>query len=950
MDWLMVNSQAQGTFPRLGSKVGDAYVPSDNCLEILNEMLQKISVEDRTLRTLRRSIGFSQVVKKEILPLLINVKDDRKIIDTSIKVLTNLTMPVECLLPIEVMSKTEAGRNTINELNWLLISSKEAFLEPRATRRIVDHIKDILYKGDELKEEDCETLNDSIVLLRNILHIPNGILIGGEGFSEQNQILWNLFAQNFDKVLIELLTVHGRDDWRTSIAQLIVLLYKDQRVPTLQKFLTLWFESSELSESSEDNESNTSPPGGNSSSSMITSDPTDSSDNSGCDHKPEMKQSGKRKQSIKQQTSKKRDTWDMWIDGDQQMEHSQMSDCGYGTLAENQESISTSSNEDDSLNNRVVKPVHQKPSNMIQKSRFLNGKTQLSQQDKAELKRKKLLKRFRTNIVNIKALLHHTPTEDDITHILKEFTVDFLLKAFGTVITELRQQLMMNQSLDRTHFFWLISYFLKFAVQLEIDLQHIRDVLSLDLISFLTYEGANLCEQFELVKTQTEYDFSPYLIKIHLIVTSIRELLQAISAYKKIKHNNWQDNEYLDNIHRAISETEDLRCLFVLLLRQFNPTIHSKQYLRDIIVTNHILLTFIENSLLPGSNAVLQNHMKLFVPVEMMRQYGYLLEYFEENGNFVNDCVFTMMHHVAGDLEHVTALFQPTILKTFSVIWESEFQICDDWADLIEFVIHKFINTPRSIPLILHSKEVDVPPSNHQKNEWNQENCDNLYWYYIQSANCVDPIGKVINLYTEAGICDKTRIGVIEQLLKQDVINGLQYNELMKKEPIITNVKVENMKELPQSKDEIELLKEHLIKEEKVGVGFITWLQKVLLETCYAKLFLHKKSNHTLEPVPHYSTILKEPVPIVAWSCEQKGFMQSQVFLLLLHKLGLHLPVDAGKVFARIPSNWSPQTLYETATRLGPIRKDWKKFDINTLNINHDSSDDNLNVKTEKEL
>ena len=56
----------------------------------------------------------------------------------------NLTMPVECLLPIEVMSKTEAGRNTIYELNWLLTSCKEAFLDPKATRRIVDHIKMVL--------------------------------------------------------------------------------------------------------------------------------------------------------------------------------------------------------------------------------------------------------------------------------------------------------------------------------------------------------------------------------------------------------------------------------------------------------------------------------------------------------------------------------------------------------------------------------------------------------------------------------------------------------------------------------------------------------------------------------------------------------------------------------------------------------------------------------------
>lgn len=60
-----------------------------------------------------------------------------------------------------------------------------------------------------------------------------------------------------------------------------------------------------------------------------------------------------------------------------------------------------------------------------------------------------------------------------------------------------------------------------------------------------------------------------------------------------------------------------------------------------------------------------------------MRQYGILLEDFKHNGEFVNNCVFTMMHHIGGDLEHIPTLFQPRILKTFSQIWETDFEICD---------------------------------------------------------------------------------------------------------------------------------------------------------------------------------------------------------------------------------------------------------------------------------
>lgn len=60
-----------------------------------------------------------------------------------------------------------------------------------------------------------------------------------------------------------------------------------------------------------------------------------------------------------------------------------------------------------------------------------------------------------------------------------------------------------------------------------------------------------------------------------------------------------------------------------------------------------------------------------------MKQYGILLEDFRENGEFVNDCIFTMMHHVSGDLDFMGTLFQPTILKTFSRIWETEYELCE---------------------------------------------------------------------------------------------------------------------------------------------------------------------------------------------------------------------------------------------------------------------------------
>lgn len=74
---------------------------------------------------------------------------------------------------------------------------------------------------------------------------------------------------------------------------------------------------------------------------------------------------------------------------------SEVSDCGYVTQVENQESISTSSNDDDQPHQ---KPVHQKP-HTFQKSRYNNTKTRATTAlEKKELRRKKLVKRSRTNM------------------------------------------------------------------------------------------------------------------------------------------------------------------------------------------------------------------------------------------------------------------------------------------------------------------------------------------------------------------------------------------------------------------------------------------------------------------------------------------------------------------------------------------------------------------------
>ncbi|CAG9813991.1 unnamed protein product [Phaedon cochleariae] len=366
MTWSTMSS-VQKTLSALFVENGDSFTVNDDCLSLLEDILRDLSADDCTSWPFKRALGAGENVSKVLLPLLVRVRDDAdvldaaRIVEAAVRILVNLTVPLEYHMgSIEASSHTEVGKRTICELSKVLSASKEAFADSRSTKAVVDHMKSIIERKSPMSAEDCDSVNDCLLLLRNVLHIPEGRAQG-------------------------------------SGSALIALMYKDQHEGTLQKLLNLWLEGY-YSDSSEDNESNTSPPeqGSNDSSPVVTSDPTsDSSDNGGnCrnthntgnnnNNNNNNMSNGSQSQSSVPQSRKSSVGLSI---------RSEISDCGYVTQLENQESISTSSNEDDLP---CEKPVHQKP-HTFQKTRYSNKNRAATTLEKKELRRKKLVKRRKSN-------------------------------------------------------------------------------------------------------------------------------------------------------------------------------------------------------------------------------------------------------------------------------------------------------------------------------------------------------------------------------------------------------------------------------------------------------------------------------------------------------------------------------------------------------------------------
>ncbi|KAK9879710.1 hypothetical protein WA026_006770 [Henosepilachna vigintioctopunctata] len=861
-----------------------------------------------------------------------------------------------------MMRGSDVGKHSIYELNSLLTTSKEVFSDSRSTKAVMDHIKQIIESHNELTIEECDSINNCLLLLRNILHIPE--VNNSTHSTLHNQIVWNLFTQSIDKLLIFLISCPQKLFWSVTVVQVIALLYKDQHAGTLQKLLNLWLEAS-LSESSEDNESNTSAPcqGSGDSSPFTSSDPTSDSSDTGGINDISMENGNAVKETRTSQTRNKAiaeikrvqsteteassssgissmmsysTTMKSQTTGSDQnfviekqecpSSTSEISDYGYVTQGENQEFVSTSSNDDDQPSQ---KPVHQKP-HTFQKTRYNNSKKAATTLDKKELRRKKLVKRSKTNTIHMKGLMHHVPTDEDISNILKEFTVDFLLKGYGTLVQDLRYQLLNNIHIhiDTSHFFWLVTYFLKFATQLELDLEHLSPVLSYDLLSYLVFQGAWVLEELE-IKNKTLYmDTKPCLRRLHLIVTAIREFLQAVETYQKIIHLNDEDRDNLMKLQLQIADTEEIGSLFLLLLRRYNCKFQSRQYLQDLILTNHNYLMFLDN-VSKINNATtkfnLMIHLKKFAAVEIICQYGILLENFKENGEFINNCIFTMMHHIGGDLENISILFQPSILKTFSQIWETDFELCDDWADLIEFVIHKFINTPRSSHCF---PDTSLGIGNSKKlehSEWNKNNSDDAV--EVNSDAMPDKTCEYAETHHECGL-------KIKELLPQNTLTEHQCHDSNQNDSDEQEYKGND-----STSRAIELLRSYLIKENRRTS--VIWLQEILLEFCFAKLVLERPTSFEdkkpiIEPTIYYYSLLNLPVPLIPWTPDQNKSLIFQPFIFLLHKLGFYLPGEIGKIFVRIPNFWTAEFIYSKAQQLGPINRNKLKFDIHLLNCQNE--------------
>ena len=118
-----VNSEIVCTLAALGYAEDNDYYKGDDCLECLKDLIRFLRVDDATCE-IRRQLGRSQAVEKDLVPLLKSCTlKEHDIFDVCIRLLVNLTQPA--MICFGKIPKGKMERHWFLEVTSHLQSYKE---------------------------------------------------------------------------------------------------------------------------------------------------------------------------------------------------------------------------------------------------------------------------------------------------------------------------------------------------------------------------------------------------------------------------------------------------------------------------------------------------------------------------------------------------------------------------------------------------------------------------------------------------------------------------------------------------------------------------------------------------------------------------------------------------------------------------------------------------------
>ncbi|XP_037076374.1 protein timeless-like [Pollicipes pollicipes] len=538
---------------------------------------------------------------------------------------------------------------------------------------------------------------------------------------------------------------------------------------------------------------------------------------------------------------------------------------------------------------------------------------------------------MRAKARKILALVARDPSQTDVDTVLTEFTIKFLLTGCAHLVSALMSSL--PDKTDKSHLYWVIVYFMKPITELRISYVHIRSLVSADLLMLLTYEASRLVGVgANQLSSPTERFHCQR--QLHMLTNAVREILlgmQAVKAYASDEHR-----ALIDRTQCQVGDLSQFRQLPVLLIGQCSAHPASLPYLRDLVLTNHLLIGTQE---LVNKNFPLCSHVALFAEPGIIKHYTDLLRFHATNPPVLNDAIFTILHHVAGDVGRIELLIQPSVLRIFSDILTSQLPLLQDWLELIEHTIQRFIEKQGGPGRAALPADASIARSSTLGGPvlcLEEAVSESLQRLLVGGAGRLT--AACGQLQRESGVTVSPR-WALDKLRALELVSPQQYLEL--RERLVDGGDDESTPESPDrtwASPALDLtdpaarrqLLDHpavgfLIDyaRRELGVASLSWLQRELLEVCLARM---RPSSTDVEPVPLFSHLHGKPSPLVPLAKAHVRAVNSAVFLRLLRLLRLQVPTT-DCVYPTVPVSLPASYLFAVAQKVAPLDPASLKFD-----------------------
>ncbi|KAM4588760.1 protein timeless homolog isoform 1-T2 [Odontesthes bonariensis] len=224
-----MNCELLATCSALGYLEGDTYHKEADCLESVKDLIRYLRHEDDT-RDVRQQLGDSQIIQNDLLPIIVQYKQEKALFDACIRLMVNLTQPA--MLCFGKVPDDPVFRHHFIQVTSHLQAYKEAFASEGVFGILSETLYNLLQLDWEQREEEDNLLIERILLLvRNVLHVPADPCEEkkvDDDASVHDRVLWAIHMSGFDDLVKFLASAQSEQQWSMHVLEIISLMFRDQ--------------------------------------------------------------------------------------------------------------------------------------------------------------------------------------------------------------------------------------------------------------------------------------------------------------------------------------------------------------------------------------------------------------------------------------------------------------------------------------------------------------------------------------------------------------------------------------------------------------------------------------------------------------------------------------------------------------------------------------------------